>query len=106
MRNVCTIKNPMPSNEKRKGIGRFLGGVLKKHAAALSLSVPLVAGAAGCATLGGATLGGAIGAGVGAGTHSNVGRSAAIGAGVGGTTGALYDLYNYSRRDRYRDYNG
>jgi hypothetical protein len=57
---------------------------------------------AGCGTLTGATLGGAAGAGIGAATHSNVGRSAAIGAGVGGTAGALYDVYSYSRR--HRDY--
>lgn len=66
----------------------------------------LVFGAAGCATLTGATLGGAAGAGIGAATHSNIGRSAAIGAGVGGTAGALYDIYGYSRHhhDRDRDY--
>jgi len=66
----------------------------------------LVSGAAGCATLTGATLGGAAGAGIGAATDSNIGKSAAIGAGVGGTAGALYDLYGYSRHyhDRDRDY--
>jgi hypothetical protein len=58
---------------------------------------------AGCGTLTGATLGGAAGAGIGAATHSNVGRSAAIGAGVGGTAGALYDVYGYSRRNRDYD---
>jgi len=68
----------------------------------------LALGAAGCATLTGATLGGAAGAGIGAATHSNIGRSAAIGAGVGGTLGLLYDVFNYSShsdwdRDRYRD---
>lgn len=57
----------------------------------------------GCGTLTGATLGGAVGAGVGAATDSNIGRSAAIGAGVGGAAGAIYDIYNYNRRDRYRD---
>jgi len=41
--------------------------------------------AGGCGTLTGATVGGAAGAGIGAATHSNVGKSAAIGAGVGGT---------------------
>ena len=63
-------------------------------------------GAAGCATLTGATLGGAAGAGIGAATHSNVGRSAAIGAGVGGTAGALYDVFGgrYSRSYRDRAY--
>lgn len=49
--------------------------------------------ASGCATLTGATVGGAAGAGIGAATHSNVGKSAAIGAGVGGTAGALYDVF-------------
>ena len=44
------------------------------------------------------------GRGIGAATHSNVGKSAAIGAGVGGTTGALYDVFGGSRRDRdYED---
>ncbi len=57
----------------------------------------------GCGTLTGATLGGALGAGIGAGTDSNIGRSAAIGAGVGGAAGAIYDIYSYNRRDRYRD---
>jgi hypothetical protein len=56
----------------------------------------------GCGTLTGATVGGAAGAGIGAATHSNVGRSAAIGAGVGGTAGALYDIFGccsgYTRR--------
>ena len=47
-----------------------------------------------------ATLGGATGAGIGAATHSNVGKSAAIGAGVGGTAGAAYDIFGGSRRDR------
>lgn len=62
--------------------------------------------ASGCATLTGATLGGAAGAGIGAATHSNIGKSAAIGAGVGGIAGALYDIYGYSRHhhDRDRDY--
>jgi YmgG-like glycine-zipper protein len=64
----------------------------------------LVWAASGCGTLTGATLGGAAGAGIGAATHSNVGRSAAIGAGVGGTAGAIYDLYGYSRHNRDRDY--
>ena len=55
----------------------------------------------GCGTLTGATVGGAAGAGIGAATHSNVGRSAAIGAGVGGTAGALYDIFGCcSRYDR------
>jgi hypothetical protein len=53
----------------------------------------LVFGVSACGTLTGATLGGAAGAGIGAATHSNVGRSAAIGAGVGGTAGALYDVF-------------
>jgi hypothetical protein len=44
-----------------------------------------------------------VGAGVGAATDSNIGRSAAIGAGVGGAAGAIYDIYSYNRRDRYRD---
>ena len=56
--------------------------------------------AGGCGTLTGATVGGAAGAGIGAATHSNVGKSAAIGAGVGGTAGALYDVFGSSRRDR------
>ncbi len=64
----------------------------------------LLFGAAGCATLTGATLGGAAGAGIGAATHANIGRSAAIGAGVGGTAGALYDLYGYSRHNHDRDH--
>ncbi len=51
----------------------------------------------GCGTLTGATVGGAAGAGIGAATHSNVGKSAAIGAGVGGTAGALYDVVGGSR---------
>jgi hypothetical protein len=78
---------------------------LKKQVTGSVLGVSLLFfGAVGCGTLTGATVGGAAGAGIGAATHSNVGRSAAIGAGVGGTGGALYDLYNYSRRDdRYRD---
>ena len=64
-------------------------------------------GATGCATLTGATLCGAAGAGIGAATDSNVGRSAAIGAGIGGTAGALYDIFgsrssrNYGDRDYY-----
>ena len=54
----------------------------------------------GCGTLTGATVGGAAGAGIGAATHSNVGKS----AGVGGTAGALYDVFGSSRRDRdYED---
>lgn len=57
----------------------------------------------GCGTLTGATLGGAAGAGIGAATHSNVGRSAAIGAGVGGTAGALYDIFGCCGHDHYRD---
>jgi len=73
---------------------------LKAHGLGLCL---LVFAASGCGTLTGATLGGAAGAGIGAATESNVGRSAAIGAGVGGAAGALYDLYSYSRRDRYDD---
>jgi hypothetical protein len=59
---------------------------------------------AGCVTLSCATLGGAAGAGIGAATHSNVGRSAAIGAGVGGTAGALYDIFGCCRHDHYRGY--
>jgi osmotically inducible lipoprotein OsmB len=75
---------------------------LKKQIAGSALGLSLLAlGAAGCGTLTGATLGGAAGAGIGAATGSRVGRSAAIGAGVGGTAGALYDVYNYSRRDSY-----
>ena len=57
----------------------------------------------GCGTLTGATVGGAAGAGIGAATGSSVGKSAAIGAGVGGTAGAVYDIYNYNRRDRFDD---
>lgn len=57
--------------------------------------------AGGCGTLTGATLGGAAGAGIGAATHSNVGRSAAIGAGVGGTAGALYDIFGCCGRGRF-----
>jgi len=64
----------------------------------------LLALISGCGTLTGATLGGAAGAGIGAATHSNVGRSAAIGAGVGGTAGALYDIFGCCRHDHYRDY--
>jgi len=60
-------------------------------------------GVAGCGTLTGATVGGAAGAGIGAATGSSVGKSAAIGAGVGGTAGAVYDIYNYNRRDRFDD---
>lgn len=75
-----------------------------KRAHAWILSVWLLALALnGCGTLAGATLGGALGAGIGAGTDSNIGRSAAIGAGVGGAAGAIYDIYSYNRRDRYRD---
>lgn len=69
-----------------------------------ALLVLLLLAAPGCATLTGATLGGAAGAGIGAATHSNIGRSAAIGAGVGGTAGALYDIYSYNRNHRDRDY--
>lgn len=57
----------------------------------------------GCGTLTGATLGGAAGAGIGAATHSNVGKSAAIGAGVGGTAGALYDVFGCCASRYYRD---
>jgi hypothetical protein len=76
----------------------------KTTAPILGLSL-LVLGTSACGTLTGATLGGAAGAGIGAATHSNVGRSAAIGAGVGGTAGALYDIfgccsgYDHSRFD-------
>lgn len=77
---------------------------LKNRIVASLLGGPLLAlTVAGCGTLTGATLGGAAGAGIGAATHSNIGRSAAIGAGVGGTAGALYDIWDYSRRDRYGD---
>jgi hypothetical protein len=58
----------------------------------------------GCGTLTGATVGGAAGAGIGAATHSNVGRSAAIGAGVGGTAGALYDMFGCCRSSNRRGY--
>jgi outer membrane lipoprotein SlyB len=58
----------------------------------------------GCGTLTGATVGGAAGAGIGAATHSNVGRSAAIGAGVGGTAGALYDIFGCCRSSNRRAY--
>jgi hypothetical protein len=75
---------------------------LKKPITRALLGFSLVAGVASCGTLTGATLGGAAGAGIGAGTHSNIGRSAAIGAGVGGAAGAVYDLYSYNNR-RYRD---
>jgi tetrahydromethanopterin S-methyltransferase subunit E len=44
------------------------------------------------------------GAGIGAATHSNVGRSAAIGAGVGGTAGALYDIFGCCRSSNRRGY--
>jgi Glycine zipper len=61
--------------------------------------------ASGCATLTGATVGGAAGAGIGAATDNDIGRSAAIGAGVGGTAGAFYDVFNWGRRyDRDRGY--
>jgi hypothetical protein len=52
----------------------------------------------------GATLGGAAGAGIGAATHSNVGRSAAIGAGVGGAGArcmTFLRINNRHYRDRY-----
>ena len=75
---------------------------VKKKIMSAFFGLSLVSGVAGCGTLTGATLGGAAGAGIGAATHSNIGRSAAIGAGVGGTAGALYDLSTYSSR-RYRD---
>jgi Glycine zipper len=79
--------------------------ILKKPIMSMLLGLSLlVLGATGCATLTGATLGGAAGAGIGAATHSNVGRSAAIGAGIGGTAGAVYDIYSYNRRHRDRDY--
>ncbi len=77
--------------------------VKKKQIIPALLGFLLVSGAAGCATLTGATLGGAAGAGIGAATHSNIGRSAAIGAGVGGTAGALYDIFGSGRRSRDRD---
>ena len=77
---------------------------LKKRSGPVFLALSLMGlGATGCGTLTGATLGGAAGAGIGAATHSNVGRSAAIGAGVGGTAGAIYDVYSYNRRYRDRD---
>ena len=76
----------------------------KKQVLPAVFALLLTSAVAGCGTLTGATLGGAAGAGIGAATHSNIGRSAAIGAGVGGTAGALYDIYNYNRRDRERDY--
>ena len=78
--------------------------VTKKQIMPALFGLLLVSGVAGCGTLTGATLGGAAGAGIGAATHSNIGRSAAIGAGVGGAAGALYDIYSYSRRSRDRDY--
>jgi hypothetical protein len=84
---------------------KVFGKAINAWVFALWLSVVAVTG---CGTLTGATLGGAAGAGIGAATHSNVGRSAAIGAGVGGTAGALYDVFGccsrYSRSDRDRDY--
>jgi len=67
--------------KKNNGRGWYLGLLL------------LMVVASGCATLTGATVGCAGGAGIGAATHSNVGKSAAIGAGVGGTAGALYDVF-------------
>ncbi len=71
---------------------------LRKQLTTSVLGLSLLAlGIAGCGTLAGATLGGAAGAGIGAATHSNVGRSAAIGAGVGAGLGALSDVYHYSR---------
>ena len=81
-----------------------MSNIIKKRFGPALLGCLLASNAAGCGTLTGATLGGAAGAGIGAATHSNVGKSAAIGAGVGGTLGALYDVYGYSTRDRYRDY--
>ena len=81
-----------------------MSSVKKKQIMAALLGLLLISGAAGCATLTGATLGGAAGAGIGAATHSNIGRSAAIGAGVGGTAGALYDIYSSGRRSRDRDH--
>jgi hypothetical protein len=80
-----------------------MGNSFKTNLGRLLLGLLLLLGAVGCGTLTGATIGGAAGAGIGAATHSNVGRSAAIGAGVGGTAGALYDLYGYSRYSRDRD---
>ena len=76
--------------------------LLKKPITRTLFGLSLVSGVAGCGTLTGATLGGAAGAGIGAATDSNIGRSAAIGAGVGGAAGALYDLSSYNNR-RYRD---
>jgi len=77
---------------------------LKKKMAIPALGVALM-GLTACGTITGAALGGATGAGIGAATHHRVEKSAAIGAGVGGAAGALYDIYNYSRRnDRSRDY--
>jgi hypothetical protein len=52
-----------------------------KRTRASILGVLLSLAASGCATLTGATLGGAAGAGIGAATHNDIGRSAAIGAG-------------------------
>jgi outer membrane lipoprotein SlyB len=76
---------------------------LKKRIAAPVLGVSLL-GLTACGTITGAALGGATGAGIGAATHHRVEKSAAIGAGVGGAAGALYDIYNYTRRsDPYRD---
>ena len=75
----------------------------KRIRAAVLAMLLLVAG--GCATLTGATVGGAAGAGIGAATDNDIGRSAAIGAGVGGTAGAFYDVFNWGRRyDRDRGY--
>lgn len=81
-----------------------MASVQKKQFMPALLALLMTSAAAGCGTLTGATLGGAAGAGIGAATHSNIGKSAAIGAGVGGTAGALYDIYNYNRHDRDRDY--
>jgi hypothetical protein len=75
-----------------------MSSVKKKQIMPALLGLLLVSGGAGCATLTGATLGGAAGAGIGAAPHSNIGRSAAIG--VGGTAGAIYDIYSSGRRSR------
>ena len=73
---------------------------LKKSIAISALGLSLLGlTAAGCGTITGAAIGGATGAGIGAATHHRVERSAIIDARIGGATGALYDIYSYTRRD-------
>ena len=60
-------------------------------------------GVAGCGTLTGATVGGAADAKISTTTGSNIGKNTTIRTGIDSTAGAVYDIYNYNRRDRFDD---